>query len=154
MKSRLGENAACVAATFFGLGFIPVAPGTAGSLAAALLYRFFLAGLRPAIYLLILAALFLVGAAASGVYARRLGLSDPGRIIIDEVCGQLAALFLVPPSLFYIAVVFLLFRLLDILKPFPIKKTEAIPAGWGIMADDIAAGLAAALLFRLASLFI
>jgi phosphatidylglycerophosphatase A len=154
MKTDLGKTSAGVVATFFGLGFFPVAPGTAGSLAAALLYRFFLAGLRPAAYLLMLAALFLFGAAASGAYARRLGLTDPGRIIIDEVCGQLAALFLVPPSLLYIAIVFFLFRLFDILKPFPIKKTESIPAGWGIMADDIAAALAAALLFRLARIFI
>lgn len=153
MKTHPGECTAGVLATFFGLGLVPVAPGTAGSLAAALLYRFFLAGLRPAVYLLMLAALFLVGAAASGVYARRLGLTDPGRIIIDEVCGQLAALYLVPPSLLHIAVVFLLFRLFDILKPFPIKKMEGIPAGWGIMADDIAAALAAALLFRLVRIF-
>jgi len=77
----------------------------------------------------------------STIYARYLNVQDPGKIVIDEVAGQLLALFLVTPAWKWLALSFLLFRFFDIVKPLGIKKLERIKWGWGIMADDLAAGL-------------
>lgn len=133
-------------ATFLGLGFFPLAPGTLTSLAVVLAYKLFDS---PAVPLPWFAAavvvLFFVGSAASTAYSRDLGQRDPGRIVIDEACGQLIALFRVPAGWGPLAVSFFLFRALDILKPFPIRRLERLPRGWGIMADDVAAGILAGL---------
>lgn len=133
-------------ATFLGLGFFPLAPGTLTSLAVVLAYKlsgpaeiaapWFAAGV---------VLLFFAGSAASTAYSRELGQKDPGRIVIDEACGQLIALCRVPGDWSSLAVSFFLFRALDILKPFPIRRLERLPRGWGIMADDVAAGLLACL---------
>jgi phosphatidylglycerophosphatase A len=138
-----------VLATFFGLGFFPAAPGTLASAAAVLLYKSVLHRLAWPSYLLLVTALFAVGAAAAAAYATELGRPDPGRVVVDEVCGQLLALTLFPTGWPALAVSFVLFRFFDIIKPWPIKKLEKLPGGWGIMADDVGAGLAAAILGRL-----
>jgi len=143
-----------VLATFFGLGLAPLAPGTVASAAAALLYRFFLHGLAAPLYALVVIAVFFAGVLASARYARELGRTDPGRIVIDEVCGQLVALAFLPAGWVPLAVSFALFRFFDIIKPWPIRRLERLPGGWGIMADDIAAGLIAAVLARLALLVV
>jgi len=103
---------------------------------------------------LLIVFLFIVGGAASNRYARLLNRKDPGRIVIDETCGQLIALFLLPPGWKELLLAFFLFRIFDIIKPYPIKKLEALPHGWGIMADDAGAGLAAALFIRLILIFL
>ena len=136
-------------ATFFGIGFMPIAPGTFASLAVVLLYRAGLHRLPPAALGLIVAAVFFACAAASTRYARQLGLVDPGRIVVDEVAGQLVALFALGPDWRLLISAFLLFRFFDIIKPWPIRRLERLPGGWGIMADDIAAGVAAAAALRL-----
>lgn len=138
-----------VLATFFGLGLFPVAPGTLASAVAALAYGFFLHDLAWPIYIILLAALLLGGAAAAGSYSAEIGQPDPGRIVVDEVCGQLLALTLFPAGWAALAVSFTLFRFFDIIKPWPIRRLERWPGGWGIMADDLGAGLAAAALGRL-----
>ncbi len=143
------KTAAKVLATFFGLGLFPVAPGTLASAIAALAFRTALHGLAWPLYLLLLAFLFFAGTAASAVHAAELGRHDPGRIVVDEVCGQLLALAFLPAACVPVAVSFVLFRFFDILKPWPIRLLEKLPRGWGIMADDIGAGLAAAALSRL-----
>jgi len=143
------KTAAKILATFFGVGLFPVAPGTMASAVAALAYGFALHGLVWPLYLLLLVLLFLAGTAASGAHAAVLGRPDPGRIVIDEVCGQLLALVFLPAEWVPVAVSFVLFRFFDIIKPWPIRKLEKLPGGWGIMADDIGAGLAAAALSRL-----
>ena len=133
-------------ATFLGLGFFPIAPGTLTSLAVVLAYR--LSGpaeIPPLGFAAGVVILFLVGSAASTAYSREIGQRDPGRIVIDEACGQLIALFQVPGGWAPLAVSFFLFRVLDILKPFPIRRLELLPRGWGIMADDVAAGILAGL---------
>jgi phosphatidylglycerophosphatase A len=84
-----------------------------------------------------------VGALAAGKAARALGEKDPGCIVIDEVAGYLVATAFVPHSLGYLLGAFVLFRFFDIAKPGPIGRLQDIPGGWGIMADDLAAGLAA-----------
>jgi phosphatidylglycerophosphatase A len=134
-------------ATFFGLGFFPLAPGTAASLAVVLIYKFFLVDLFWPYLLFFLSLFTVLGVVASSAYARELREKDPRRIVIDEACGQLFVLLLVPPTWTALAVAFFLFRLFDIIKPFPVSQAEKLPGGWGIMADDfVAAGMAKILL--------
>jgi phosphatidylglycerophosphatase A len=143
------KTAAKILATFFGIGLFPAAPGTLASAVAAMAYMTVLHGLAWPLYLLLLAFLFFAGTAASAVHAASLGRPDPGRIVVDEVCGQLLALAFLPAAWVPVIVSFVLFRFFDILKPWPIRRLEKLPGGWGIMADDIGAGLAAAALTRL-----
>ncbi len=143
-----------VLATFFGLGLVPLAPGTAASAAAALAYVFALHSLAWPLYVLLVIVLFFVGTAVSRIYAAELGRPDPGRVVIDEVCGQLVALAFVPAGWVPAGLSFVLFRFFDIIKPWPIRRLERLPGGWGIMADDVGAGLAAAVLVRLVRLFV
>ena len=134
-------------ATFFGLGFFPIAPGTLASLAVVLLYKFLAVDRMPLVWpIAAVFVLFAVGGLAAEGYARELEQRDPGRIVIDEACGQLIALVGLGAAWQPLLVSFVLFRGLDILKPNPIRKLEALPWGLGIMADDVAAGLAAGLL--------
>lgn len=140
--------------TFFGTGFFPIAPGTVASFLTMLLFKLGLYKLSWPFQALVIIALFIAGGAASTRYARLLNRKDPGRIVIDETCGQLIALFLVTPGWKELLLAFFLFRIFDIIKPYPIKKLEALPHGWGIMADDVGAGLAAAGFLRLILLFL
>ncbi len=139
-----------IVATFFGSGFCPIAPGTAASFITALLYMFLLSGLSGPVQALIIVTLFFVGVPAASRYSAELGRKDPGRIVIDEACGQLIALFMLPPDPVSVAASFFLFRIFDIIKPYPIRKLEGFPRGWGIMADDVGAGLVSAAVLRLA----
>lgn len=143
------KAAARLLATFFGLGLFPFAPGTLASAAAVLAYRFVLHEWHWAPYALLVVILFAAGAAAASLHASELGRPDPGRIVVDEVCGQLLALTLLPPEWIPLLVAFAAFRFFDIIKPWPIRKLEKLPSGWGIMADDAAAGLAAGVVARL-----
>jgi len=143
------KKAAAILATFFGLGFFPLVPGTMASAAAVLAYRYVLHDLSWPLYGLLVVFLAVAGGAASSAYAAKLGQADPGRVVVDEVCGQLAALALWPSGWAALAVSFVLFRLFDIIKPWPLRKLEKLRAGWGIMADDLGAALAAAVLGRL-----
>jgi phosphatidylglycerophosphatase A len=143
-----------IVATFFGAGFFPIAPGTAASGLTALLYYFCLGRLAWPYQILIIVAVFFAGVMTATRYARELNRKDPGRIVIDETCGQLISLFLVPPAIKPVALAFFLFRVFDILKPYPIKKLESLPWGWGIMADDVGAGIAAAIVLRILMIFL
>ncbi len=143
-------------ATVGGLGDLLPAPGTTvGSLAGALLY-WGAARLAPqpawAVALAGLVVLLPLSVWACGAEAARRGAVDPHPVVLDEVAGQwltLAVLALVEhrgPGPRELVAGFLLFRLFDILKPWPIRRLERWPGGWGIVADDLAAGLAAGLL--------
>jgi phosphatidylglycerophosphatase A len=139
-------------ATVGGLGDVLPAPGTTvGSLAGVLL---FLLAMRVAPSQLLpvaavsFALLSAVAVWACGAEAARRGEPDPGPVVLDEVAGQwLALLVLVAaghiPALTEMLAAFLLFRAFDVLKPWPIRALERLPRGWGIVADDLAAGLAA-----------
>jgi phosphatidylglycerophosphatase A len=98
-------------------------------------------------------AVTLIGIPASTIVARESQRKDPGFVVIDEVAGQLVALILIRPDWKHAALALLLFRLFDIFKPWPIRKLEALPAGTGIMLDDIAAGLFALLVGAVATRF-
>jgi phosphatidylglycerophosphatase A len=130
-------------ATFFGLGFFPVAPGTLASLAVLLLYKYLFSGLALPYLLVILFFLLALGVPAASAYSSELKKPDPGVIVIDEAAGQFLVFISVSPEWRFIIIGFLLFRFFDIVKPFPIRRLESLPAGWGIMADDVAAALMA-----------
>ena len=138
-----------VLATWFGCGYFPWGPGTVGSLAAiaiaALLHFYFAAG-RVTLLILILAML-VPAIWASTQTARLLKVEDPGVVVIDEVLGQWVTL-LGSPMLMWrtFLAAFLLFRLFDIWKPWPVRNLEKLPEGIGIVSDDIAAGLYGALI--------
>ncbi len=135
--------------TFFGVGFAPLAPGTLTSAVIVVLYKVYLFRLAWPVYLGILPLLFVFGAIVSTRYAAQLKIEDPHVIVIDEVLGQMIPLFLLKPEWPLLAAAFLLFRFFDILKPFPINKVESFPEGWGIMLDDIVAGLFAGILINI-----
>ena len=134
-------------ATFFGAGLGKPGPGTWGSAAAVLLWGATAWGLHPspATLLLVLcvgiALALLLGVPAATIVARESGRKDPGFVVIDEVAGQWIALLFCPLNWRNAVIAFVLFRLLDIAKPFPIRRIERLPAGWGIVFDDVGAGL-------------
>jgi phosphatidylglycerophosphatase A len=135
-----------IVATFFGTGEAPLVPGTVASFAAAVLYQVFLHKLPAPLFAGLIVLTFAVGVPVAGAHARALGRPDPRPVVIDEACGQWIACFLVPPAIGLTAASFLLFRAFDIVKPFPIRRLERLPGGWGIMADDVLAGLFAGLI--------
>lgn len=135
--------------TVFGFGYFPVAPGTLTSLAAIFLYKFYINRLHWTFYLVLLLSLFLAGVWSSSKLAHDLNRNDPRCIVIDEAVGQLLVLFRLNPSWFTLLLGFILFRFFDIVKPFPIKRVEYFPKGWGIMLDDVVAALYSGILLNL-----
>jgi len=142
-----------IIATFFGVGYFPVAPGTLTSLIVVLLYKFYLHRLSWPIYLLLLFLVFLVGIFTSTKYSSELKKQDPRKIVIDEAFGQLLVLFRIGESWgtgwLPLLACFLLFRIFDIIKPYPIKKVETLPEGWGIVMDDLVAAVYAGIIIHL-----
>lgn len=130
----------------FGSGLVPRAPGTAGTLAAIPLWLLLSLLAWPA-YLGVLAVLFLIGVWACGRTARDLRSEDPSAIVWDEWVGFLVTMTAVPTDWGWLLAGFLLFRLLDIWKPWPIRWADrSIGGGLGIMLDDLLAGVMAAVL--------
>lgn len=140
------RTVALALATWGGSGFFPVAPGTVGSLVALAMAYGLVEGLQMAPgWLALLAALLCWPASwAAGVAAPHLGRPDPPQVVVDEVIGQWLALAVAAPGRWqdWLAA-FLLFRFLDIAKPFGIRRLERWPGGAGVVADDAAAGLCA-----------
>ena len=131
------------------VGYVPVAPGTAGSIAGLALYG--AAGLLGGtqIQIGVLAVVLAVGVWASAASERHLGETDPGAVVIDEVAGMLITLLGLQPTWGGVLAGFLAFRFFDVVKPFPARWAERLPGGWGVMADDVIAGLYAHLVLRL-----
>ena len=134
-------------ATFFGAGRMRPGPGSWASAAAVLLWALLAwsAHPRPHILLLTLIAGIVLamafGIPAATIAERESGRHDPGFVVIDEVAGQWTALLFAPADWRYALLAFVLFRLFDIVKPFPVRRLERLPRGWGIVFDDVAAGL-------------
>lgn len=144
-----------IVATGLYSGYSPVAPGTAGSLVCAVILWFALpetpSPLPPPLVAAALAstvAFVALAVWAAGRAERHYG-HDASKIVIDEFAGFALAVFLLPKSLFVFAVAFVIFRAADIVKPFPARRAEALPGGWGIVADDLVAGIYTNLLIRL-----
>jgi phosphatidylglycerophosphatase A len=155
MSSRMSPLSflATAIATGLGSGYSPIAPGTAGSAVGVLLF-WPLAGQALPIQLGAVAALTAVGIAAASHVARRIGMEDPGLVVVDEVAGMWITLLALPFTPLTAGIGFLLFRVMDIFKPWPARALEALPGGWGIMADDLAAGVYAHLALRVVLLVV
>jgi len=135
------SDPAILLATWFGIGYLPGAPGTWASL-AALPIAWLVAGWAGWPGLAIAAALATaVGIWCAGVYAARSGVEDPGAVVIDEVAGQWVVLLAVPPDPLFYVIGFAVFRFFDIVKPWPVSWADrSVGGGLGIMLDDILAG--------------
>lgn len=134
-------------ATAFGSGYSPFAPGTAGS-AVALLLFWPLARLGWSWRLAACLGVLALGTWAASRVAAAVGRKDPGLVVVDEVVGQWITLLGLPFTVPVVLGGFVLFRVMDIVKPWPARALERLPSGWGIMADDVAAGLYAHLALR------
>ena len=143
------QRAAVRIATVGPCGHVPAAPGTVGSVAGLMLFWAVRASGSPAVEWAVLLAVTAIGVVAASraesAYRRR----DPGLIVIDEVAGMLLTLAAVPVGFWGAMVGFFAFRLFDVVKPFPARRAERLPGGWGVMADDLVAGLYAQALLRL-----
>ncbi|MFQ5970679.1 MAG: phosphatidylglycerophosphatase A [Alphaproteobacteria bacterium] len=132
---------ATLVATWFGLGRLPVAPGTWASLAALPIAAGIVWIGGPWLLSAAIVAAALAGAWAAGRYAEAMHARDPRAVVVDEVAGQWLALLPLSLDWRYYVAAFVAFRLFDILKPWPCRRLERLPGGAGIMADDIAAGV-------------
>lgn len=138
-------------ATWFGAGYAPVGPGTAGALVAGLMiyawqsldatmtYGWTLVGITI--------VTTLVGVFVSDQLEPEWG-KDPSKIVNDEAIGMWIAIFFLPVNIYYLIAGFVLFRIFDIWKPLGIRKLEALPGGWGVMMDDVLAGIYANLILQ------
>ena len=157
VSSTPSSRAGLWLATGFGLGYTPVAPGTAGSLASVALFALahaFLKGVTfPLTYLAVLVCLLLVAWWSTEQALRHWKTSDPQAVVIDEIVGQWVAYggvivaqwrHLTPGGWKYLLAGFILFRAFDMLKPFPIRRSEGLPGAVGVVVDDVLAGIYAA----------
>lgn len=147
------QTLARVIATVGGLGYAPVAPGTFGSLAAVLAFLCFPPYLPPFWFTAALLALALIAVWAAQRLATAGNNSDPSEVIIDEVIGMAVTLAFLPLNAVTIWAGFALFRLFDIVKPYPVRQVEKLHGGWGIVLDDALAGVYANLVLRVGIYF-
>lgn len=133
------DRLAVLIATVGGTGYAPVAPGTVGSaVAAALLW---LIPFSPRALVVFFVVVTVGGFWAANRAERLLGDKDPGAIVVDEVAGLTLALLTLPRTLPVVVAAFVLFRVFDILKPYPADAVQRLPGGAGVMLDDLVAGL-------------
>jgi len=142
------QRLALLFATVLGVGYAPVAPGTFGSAAGLILWA--LLPSSPAVHGFVILMLFVVGSWSGSVAERHFGKTDPGQVVIDEVMGMLITLFMIPAGCGAAFAGFLLFRVADVIKPWPANRLERLPGGIGVMADDGMAAIYANLALRLA----
>jgi phosphatidylglycerophosphatase A len=135
-------------ATVFGVGYAPVAPGTFGSAAGLLVW--WLLPASPVVQGVAIVAIFVLGSWGGNVAEHHFGRTDPGQVVVDEVMGMLITLFLNPVGWMGALGGFLLFRLFDVIKPYPANKLEQLHGGVGVMADDAMAAVYANLALRAA----
>jgi phosphatidylglycerophosphatase A len=139
------RRVALALATCFGVGYAPVAPGTFGSLAGLALWLVLPTSAAVGIAIVVT---FLAGAWASSVAEKHFSATDPGPAVIDEVMGMLVTMFMNPSGWVSVGAGFFLFRLFDVIKPYPANRLERLPGGIGIMADDLMAAIYANLVLR------
>jgi len=135
-------------ATFGYVGYVPVAPGTFGSAAGLAVFFGVRATGSTVVEAVVILALFAVGIWSGTVAEHHFGGTDPGPIVLDEVVGMLVTLFLLPVTLRGALVGFVVFRILDVIKPFPSARFEKLPGGLGVMADDGMAAIYGNLVMR------
>ncbi len=149
-----------IISTGFGVGYFPVAPGTMGALAISIVY--WLSPNISLLYFIIIISLLI----ALGIYSAtiiekeiksKLGPEkgkDPGLIVIDEIIGMLIALIALPKTKIFLIWAFILFRIFDIVKPYPARQMEKFPGGWGIVFDDVIAGIYANIVIQIGRLIL
>jgi phosphatidylglycerophosphatase A len=145
--SRITTTVALAVATVGGVGYVPFAPGTFGS--AVGLLAWWVLGPSAVVQGIAIVGLFAAGAWSGGVCERYFRRTDPGQVVIDEVMGMLITLFLNPVGWLGALGAFLLFRIADVIKPFPADRLESLHGGVGVMADDGMAAVYANLALRL-----
>ena len=154
MIGTFARTLALVFGTGFGAGYFPIAPGTVGSAVGVVIY---LALVRLRVlsasnlsgWLSVAAAVFAAGCLAAWALEKRYG-PDNRRIVVDEIWGMLVSLAFLPPQVGYVVAGFLLFRVFDIVKPFPGRRAERVGSGVGVMLDDGVAGVYACVVLHLA----
>ena len=127
-------------------GFAPIAPGTAGSIVAIPLYLA-LSGLPAFLFVITVVAFLFMATWFCGVAQVIFQKKDSRQIVIDEIGGFLVTMSFLPRTPLYVVSGFILFRILDVAKPFPANRLEAMEGGYGVVADDVIAGMTACLLF-------
>ncbi len=137
-----------VIATLFFSGYAPLAPGTVGSAVTAVGYYLLCSSLGTVAWVVVLVVAFLVAVTTAESAARMWG-HDPGRVVIDEAVGYLATVAFLPHGWVTAAVGFVVFRFFDIVKPPPVRMLERLPGGWGIVLDDVGAGIYGQLAIRI-----
>ncbi len=133
--------------TFFFIGYFPKAPGTLSSLTVLVLIWFFLPDSQ--IYLVTSAVILLVINALVTGKAEKVFGDDSGKIVLDESLGMIISLLWIQKSLLFYFLAFILFRVTDIIKPFPLRELEKIGGGWGVILDDVFAGFYTNLILHL-----
>lgn len=142
------QRLALLIATTLGVGYAPIAPGTFGSAAGLVLWA--VLPPAPAVQLAAILIVFAIGSWSGTIAERHFGRTDPGQVVIDEVLGMLVTLFLNPVGWGGAVAGFFLFRLADIVKPWPANRFERLPGGLGVMADDAMAAVYANIALRVA----
>ncbi len=137
-------------ATFFYLGYSPFAPGTVGTL-GAIAFFYLLSQFSTLVYVLFFLGFTIISIWSSREAEGIFGKTDPRQVVADEVCGYLVTMFLISPSIRNIILGFLLFRLFDILKPPPARRAERVRGGFGIVIDDVVAGIYANIILQVVS---
>ncbi|MDD5084941.1 MAG: phosphatidylglycerophosphatase A [Candidatus Omnitrophica bacterium] len=135
MRDRLAE----FIYTLCYIGYFPLGSGTIASAGACIFYYF----LNPSalVYCVLLAGLFLISLWGTPVAIRRTGKPDPQIVVIDEALGMLVAVGFLPPGAFSYVLAFFAFRFFDVMKTFPVGSMERLPGAWGVVMDDVVAGL-------------
>jgi phosphatidylglycerophosphatase A len=131
------------------IGYVPVAPGTFGSAAGLVVYAAVRWSGSPALELAVIVLLFVLGVWSANVAEKHFGGVDPGPVVLDEVVGMLITLAFIPVNISGAIVGFLLFRVLDVIKPWPANRFEALHGGLGVMADDAMAAVYGNVVMRL-----
>lgn len=131
------------------LGYSPVAPGTVGSAVGLLVFGAVRLTGSLAVELAVIAVIFALGVWSGAVAERHFGAVDPAPVILDEVIGMLVTLAMIPVTVQGALVGFVLFRVFDVIKPWPANRLEGLPGGWGVMADDAMAAVYGNLALRL-----
>jgi phosphatidylglycerophosphatase A len=137
-----------ILAAGLGAGFSPIIPGTAGTVVAVPIY-YFLFRISSPVYEITLLAFFFLSVYVSEKAQQHWGKKDDRRIVIDEIMGFLITMLWVPSTPFTIISGFILFRIFDILKPFPIRRLEDVKGGYGVVLDDVLAGVYANIVLHL-----
>jgi len=128
-------------ATFFGIGYLQKGSGTVAAFIYAFLwYVLAISAWSIALQLILISILFFAGVWASGIVEKEWG-KDNNKVVIDEVSGMSITFFIIPDHWLLLLIGFIVFRFFDIVKPFYIRKAESFPSGWGVMADDLLAGM-------------